>query len=70
MNSNKNITNNNNKKNTQKITGVIYDSNNITEVIKLLNMIKVEGIEQCAIMTNIAQRLNSFVKQEEMEVEV
>ncbi len=58
------------KTKTEKVNTIIYDKSNILEVIKLLDTIKVIGIEQCAIMTTIAQRLNSFIKEEEIKVEI
>lgn len=54
----------------QKVNTIVYDEKNIMEVIKLLDNIKVTGIEQCATMTTIAQRINSFIKKEEIEVEI
>lgn len=59
---------NNNKNNTKQINAVIYDKENVMEIIKLLDSINVKGIEQCMIITNIAQRLNSIVKEEKMNI--
>lgn len=59
----------NNKNNTKQINAIIYDKENVMETIKLLDSINVKGIEQCMIITNIAQRLNSIVKEERMNIE-
>lgn len=59
----------NNKNNTKQINAIIYDKENVMETIKLLDSINVKGIEQCMIITNIAQRLNSIVKEEKMNIE-
>lgn len=52
----------------EKVKAVIYDEENIMDVIKSLDNIKVTGIEQCVLMTTIAQRLNSFIKKEEINI--
>lgn len=76
MNGNKNVVKPNRKmtkeekKKTQKVKAVYYDKKNILEVVKLLDNLKITGIEQCVTMTNIAQRLDSFIKEEEIEVEI
>ncbi len=56
--------------NKQKVNAIVYDKENIFEILKLLDNIKVTGIEQCTIMTTVAQRINSFIKEEEIQVEV